>query len=472
MFIVPAEQKIDLRRPPVVTVMLALACLLIFFGYQTGDDERTADAIEVYAGQELISWERELLHSYAIEQGVENFDPEQWQSYLVFVLSPEFDAHVRSQWWQIVPEEEWRVAREKFEAARDRISWVRYGFTPAEFDPLQLMAHMFMHAGLGHLLGNLLFLIIFGIALERVLGPAMFLATYLVTGAMAAGLFALTHSGSHVPLVGASGAISGLMGAYLGVYGLRRIRFFYIIGFWFGQLRAPALLLFPLWLLNELYGHFYVEGGVAYMAHAGGLLAGLGIALLLRRQAADVIEQDEETAQQNRARAEKLQRVRQLLTDLRLEEAARQAQQAVVSQPDEPAYWQLFAEVAWRLPAGAAQQRMLTMLFMNAGKKAMSMDFLRNLLQEYRERYPQQQPALAGKSGAALALRFFREGSMRDVDNLLDALARSGRLPPEFAELLNILLQFAEKNRDRRRADRYRRYLGMARDQPAEGTGV
>src|SRR5690606_3629415 len=235
----------------------------------------------------------------------------------------------------------------------------------------------------------------------------------------------------------------------------------YIIGFWFGRFTAPALLLFPLWLLNELYGHFFVDGPVAYMAHAGGLLGGLVIALLLRKQSEQVIGKDEATRAREREREEKTARIRQLLTDPRVDEALRSAEHAIMNHADEAAYWQIYVECAAHLPR-ARQHRVYGTVFANALNKAISMEFLRELLTEYIERHADV-PALAGRAGATLARRFFREGSQRDVDHLLEPASRRQRIDGEYRELLDRLISFAERNNDRRRAERYRGYLaGMA----------
>lgn len=459
MFIVPAEHKFDLKRPPWVTLLLALICVFVYGFYQAGDGERTEAAYAQYTDAGLLQWEEPLLQAAVEEQGG-HYDAETWYWHFGEVVSPAFDERVRESWAILPPAEEWVAAREAFESLRDKLSWVRFGLAPADFDTGQLLGHMFMHGGIDHLLGNVIFLLLFGFALERVLGPVLLLATYLLTGLVAAGLFILAHAGSHVPLVGASGAISGFMGAYLGVYALRKIRFFYIIGFWFGRFTAPALLLFPFWLLNELYGHFFVDGPVAYMAHAGGLLGGLAIALALKRQANQVIGEDEATRAQEREREEKTGRIRRLLTDLRVDEAVRAAEHAIVTHPREMAYWAIYAECASHLPQ-ARQHRVYGTVFANALNKALTTDFLRELLAEYTERHPAL-PALSGRGGATLAKRFFREGSQREVDNLLETLARSERIGAEYRELLGTLLEFAEKNRDRRRAERYRRYLQTA----------
>lgn len=449
MLIVPAAHRFDAAHLPLATIFLIAACLLVFLAYQSDDDRRVSAALDSYAQENLLAYEAPLLESYAGADAAAGMDA---------ALDPAFDAYVHAYWTTAEPDAAWRDARARFEAVRNRISALRFGLAPAEMKPASLLAHMFLHADLWHLLGNMIFLLLFGMLLERLLGSALFFLAYVLTGLAAAGVFALAHAGSHVPMIGASGAISGLMGAYLGVYGLRKVRFFYTLGFWFGEFTAQALLVFPLWLGKELYGWFEGTGPVAYAAHAGGLLAGLAIALLLKRRAATTLDADTNTQRADTTRRETLTRIRQLLTDLRIDDALKLAAQAVRQSPGELSYWQVYAEAANRVVANAEHDRAMAILFENADKPAMSLAFLREVLARYRQRGGDG-IALHGRAGAVLARRFMREGSVHDADQLLDALFRANALSPAFNEVLAALLQFAEKNSDRRRAQRYRQYL-------------
>ena len=464
MLIVPAEFKFDSRNLPLGTIILFLLCTLIFFLYQSGDSVRVDAALTSYSQNGLIEYEQPLLRSWLASEGhVPGEELEDAE--LAAVLNVEFDDYVRDYWQVTTPADEWTAARERFEAIRNRISWLRFGLVPADVKPAALLGHMFLHGDVMHLLGNMIFLVLFGLLLERVLGTVFFVGAYVVTGLLAAALFIVTHAGSATPLVGASGAISGLMGAYLGVYGLRRVRFFYTVGFWFGKFTAPALLVFPLWLAKELYGHFSGDGPIAYMAHAGGLLGGLLIAALLKKQAARTLDVDETTSRTGQLRQERLWRIRQLMTDLHLDEAVRLTEQSIRQSPAEADYWKIYAEIASRLTAGSGYHRIMATIFTNAGKKSLDIAFLRETLNAYRQRTPDDQNALQGVGGAGLARRFFREGCSRDLDGLLDGVSRASGMSQDFAELLNTLLQVAEQNGDQRRARRYRQYLASL--QPA-----
>lgn len=126
-----------------------------------------------------------------------------------------------------------------------------------------------------HLLGNLFFLIICGFAVEAAIGHMRFLLYYLVSGVVGGLLFAMMDMTSTQPLVGASGAISGVMAMYLGVFRFKKIEFFYWFFVFVGYFRAPALLILPFYIGKELYSFFNETGSnVAFMAHTGGFIAG------------------------------------------------------------------------------------------------------------------------------------------------------------------------------------------------------
>jgi membrane associated rhomboid family serine protease len=142
---------------------------------------------------------------------------------------------------------------------------------------------MFLHGGWSHILGNAVFFWTFGKAIEDSMGHALFLAFYLLCGLIAAAAHVLIEPSSPIPTVGASGAISGLMGAYLVLYPRARIRmlFFFLIFFQFISIRAWIVLLW--WFGWQLLAGLpqlstvrpEVTGGVAVWAHIGGFLAGV-----------------------------------------------------------------------------------------------------------------------------------------------------------------------------------------------------
>jgi membrane associated rhomboid family serine protease len=148
-----------------------------------------------------------------------------------------------------------------------------YGFTPAYFSILTLFTSMFLHAGIAHLFGNMWFLYIFGDNVEDKFGHFFYLIFYILAGLAATFTHYLTNLGSTIPAVGASGAISGVLGAYIvlfprvGVYVSGRA----------GVGKVSALLMIGLWFAFQLIsGIFFGEStGVAFFAHIGGFIFGV-----------------------------------------------------------------------------------------------------------------------------------------------------------------------------------------------------
>ena len=151
---------------------------------------------------------------------------------------------------------------------------------------LSALTSMFLHAGWLHLLGNMLFLFVFGNTVEERLGHLRFLLFYLAGGAIAAYGFALAFPGSEVPMVGASGAVSTVLGAYLVLYPRARV-WSLVPVLLFIPLRLPAWLVLGLWfVLQYVYATGYATSGasgVAYLAHVLGFVFGFLVGLPLRR---------------------------------------------------------------------------------------------------------------------------------------------------------------------------------------------
>ena len=166
----------------------------------------------------------------------------------------------------------------------------KYGFVPDDPHFANLFTCMFIHAGFFHLFGNMLFLFLAGCAIEDAWGRPLYLAFYLVAGLIATGAHQVIYPHSASPLVGASGAIAGLMGAFLVRLAKTRIRFFYLIWLLFlgirtGTFFAPAYIVLPLWLLQQFLMASFddgSEGGVAVWAHIGGFVFGAAVATVIK----------------------------------------------------------------------------------------------------------------------------------------------------------------------------------------------
>jgi len=138
---------------------------------------------------------------------------------------------------------------------------------------------MFMHANLIHLAGNMIFLWIFGDNVEDKLGPPLFLVFYAVCGVAAAVLHVYTTADPSIPILGASGAVSGVLGAYVIFFPVHRV---HMLVFPFGVMKTPAFMWIGIWFVEQILFARMEKTGVAWYAHIGGFIAGVAMALPAR----------------------------------------------------------------------------------------------------------------------------------------------------------------------------------------------
>jgi membrane associated rhomboid family serine protease len=166
-----------------------------------------------------------------------------------------------------------------------------YGVTPDHFHFYTLITSQFLHGGWMHIIGNMVFLWAFGRGLEDAMGSLKFLAFYLLCG-MAAGLTqAYVTAGSNVPAIGASGAIAGVMGAYVLKFPKAQIYTLVFIVVFITRVDIPAIFFIPYWFLTQVFngagsiGYSNVsEGGTAWFAHIGGFIAGMILVTVMGTQ--------------------------------------------------------------------------------------------------------------------------------------------------------------------------------------------
>ena len=152
---------------------------------------------------------------------------------------------------------------------------------------LTVLSSMFLHGGWLHLLGNMLYLWIFGNNVEDSMGHLRFLIFYLVCGAVAALLQAYSAPMSNIPMIGASGAVAGTLGAYLLLHPRARILTFVFLGIFWTFIRLPAVIVLGGWIVIQIVNAIGVQpgtGGVAWLAHVGGFLSGVMLIGVFKRR--------------------------------------------------------------------------------------------------------------------------------------------------------------------------------------------
>ncbi len=155
-----------------------------------------------------------------------------------------------------------------------------YGFTPAQFSLFTLFTSMFLHGGIGHIFGNMWFLYIFGDNVEDVLGHFKYLLFYIFAGIAASLSHYFLNIGSSIPAVGASGAISGILGAYIIFFPHVGV---YVSGYFGHMGKVSAKFMLGIWfgfqLISGTFSLFGAQSGIAFFAHIGGFVFGAGSAI-------------------------------------------------------------------------------------------------------------------------------------------------------------------------------------------------
>ncbi|MEN0036225.1 MAG: rhomboid family intramembrane serine protease [Cellvibrio sp.] len=299
MIIVPTEKQLDWRNAPIVLCVLVLINVMVFFFYQSSDTSKIMEAMVTYESKDYFSHEWPAYEKFLEEkQETEKLKEyrQQYQDeeveYIIgdMVMDEAFYTYLQQNYRNYFTPDyyaEWAPERARLHAQLQSVSYIANGLRASDLRISSFFTHQFLHGDLMHLLGNMFFLVICGFAVEAAIGHWRFLLFYLISGVAAGYAQVASDWNSTTPLVGASGAISGVMAMYLAVFRLKKIEFFYWFFFFVGYFRAPALLILPFYIGKEIYSyHNDAESNVAFMAHAGGFVAGallIGLAWLLNR---------------------------------------------------------------------------------------------------------------------------------------------------------------------------------------------
>ncbi len=283
MLIPIGHDQATVRRMPWVTFSIIGLCLVMFIYtlVAPGDEEAVVEAevraVEYFIEHPYLELDPQLkgFRYYSMRQ-VSDDDP----------APPPRAGQVRAEQATLDG-----LTAAYFEA-RDRLPFWRWGLVPADMKAANLITHIFIHVGFLHLIGNLFIFYLVAPAVEDAWGRPLFAVFYLLSGVAAALVFVARYPNLMEPLIGASGAIAGVMGAFAVRYWNSRITFFYfvwMIRIYQGTFSAPAWIMLGLWAVGELafamgiWAFFSVAdlGDVGFLAHVGGFVFGVGFAFLV-----------------------------------------------------------------------------------------------------------------------------------------------------------------------------------------------
>jgi membrane associated rhomboid family serine protease len=287
MFILPLTGKISWRNPPIATIAIILLNCLVWFGFQAPETQKQSEISEFYFSSGLAELEVSSYIAYREGRLPETTaslpaDPLDEEILVKYYLEMQQDHPFLKKLKndEIITASdpvyaEWKNLRAEYENRQSQLTFLSYGFIPAQPSFLTSLTYMFMHGSTGHLLGNMVFLWIVGCMLEMGLGRLQYSGLYILGGLFAVWVYWLIYMNSTIPLVGASGAIAGQMGAFAVLFGRKKVKIFYSLGVYFNYLRIPAIILLPIWMGNEFFQLFFGDASqVAYVAHIGGLIGG------------------------------------------------------------------------------------------------------------------------------------------------------------------------------------------------------
>jgi membrane associated rhomboid family serine protease len=463
LLIVPLHRRLGRANFPWVTAALILANCFVFFALQSGDERVAERAFDYYrqTGLERIEFPAftDWLHSRSGDAQtlqVMQHAPDELKLQLLQADADFLAALHADRVIDLAREDyaDWHQKRAEFDRIWSSAFTERYELRFSEIDPARLFGAMFLHGGIGHLIGNMIFLAVLGLLVEGALGPVLFLAVYLA-GGLGAGLVSLAWRwGEHGAALGASGAIAALMGAYCVLWGVRKVRVFYWFFVVFDYVRVPALWLLPFWLGWEVLNLLLNRGAhVGFDAHAGGILCGALLALGVRRagwERQDFMAEDERAEQRN----DNVARLQQALQHLGKLDIA--AAQELLQQVDRDEPGQLPALVAlYRCARYAGKPAELDV----AARRVLTFDARRgDELRELKAVYDDYAKACDGapRLSADLLLRLAQSWLRIDLDadaqTLLDTLAAQSPQPAGLDAAWFGFAQRAAENTPQRRA--------------------
>src|ERR1051326_986598 len=296
MLIPIRHENMSARRWPVITIGLIVINTVVFLATYSSMQEQAPELGQTKAHILLLAAAHpELKTTPAAQKLVDNFSkqyPTDWQT----LQSPNhdvidaWDAKMRLMDDPVRLQSEMDSLTDKYASLSSNSITQKYAFVPGDTKPISYLTANFLHGGWLHLIGNMWFLWLAGFVLEDVWGRPLFITFYLIAGAAAMQFHAWTNVGSMVPSLGASGAVAGLMGAFLVRFPKMKIEMAWIFGLIslfrrrVYRFKAAAYWLLPLWLVMEvLYGGLQgSSGGVAHWAHVGGFVFGVAAGLVIQ----------------------------------------------------------------------------------------------------------------------------------------------------------------------------------------------
>lgn len=462
----PLDRKPDWKNPPLVTLVILVLNVLFWYIWQANDETYTVEAYEYYVYSGLFKTELKKYEDYRhltdklTEQDFVRFSRIAQERMLEMRKDGEFQNKLDAE--QIIKPgdadyNEWRNKRTKFEFLRDRVVANKYGLTPSHPTLLTYFTNMFLHGSNGHLWGNMLVFVLMGYVVELILGRTLYLFGYLFSGLAAGWLYVILFPNSAIGGVGASGAIAGVMGMYLVIFGLRKINFFYFLFVYFDYIRAPAILMLPLYVAYQAIIEFAFDTNINVAAHIGGLFGGALFAGVLKFipgaiNIAYVDEkQNEDTFQNDYAQAQ------QLLASMKIDEAREKFETLLKQRPNELNIKQQLYTISKYNPASESYHQYAAQLLTLPGADRTTVKIVHDTFVDYAAR-AKPKPRWSPELLISMATRFAAAGYLDDAEKLVNYMVKAKADFHRNAEGLAALAKYFN-GKDKQKMEHYRSLL-------------
>jgi len=349
-----SHERMTARRWPIVTTILFLACLLVQVLLALHKPDPAVEARQDAARERALEYFTEHPYLDVKADVVPELDSETIVSaHALARAMPAPDDDTRADEQRELDE---LVAKAAAMTEPDPVR--RLGYVPAEHNWMALFTSQFVHGGWAHLAGNMWFLFFCGMTLEDRWGRVVFPLFYLACGAVAALVHGWMSPGDTVPLIGASGAIAGCMGAFAVAFARTRVRFVWLLALRPRTFVAPAFVVLPFWAAFEaIWALVFPGDGTAHWAHVGGFVFGAVAALVLHQTGLDRRLDDAVERTAALAGDPRIDEARMLVKRGRARDALAMLEGLAVEKPQSRHVQEAIAEVALGLGDDARAQK-------------------------------------------------------------------------------------------------------------------
>jgi membrane associated rhomboid family serine protease len=362
MLIPLRHENMQGRRWPVITIGLIALNILIFLGTHLSMDQQAPELTEVRVHVLLLAAMHPELKMQEKAQRfvstIQTKSPSMWKQLQNpnRELQDAWDARIRLQEDPEALQQEMDSLSSRYAELDSASILGKYAFVPAHPTAMSYLTANFLHGGWLHLIGNMWFLWLAGGILEDTWGRMIFPAFYLIAGALALQVHALVNAGSLTPTIGASGAVAGLMGAFLVRFPTTKIEMGWLLMYRFYRFKAAAYWLLPLWLLMEIFYGSLLGGfsSVAHWAHIGGFVFGGLIAMGVRASGLEQMAEERIQEKISWVSHPLLAEASEQVEKGQLDAAASNLQKLLQEKPDSIDAYRMLQHIHWRksdLPA-------------------------------------------------------------------------------------------------------------------------